>query len=472
MQLQTKNSIRRNIIGPQPGPQTMFLSTSADICIYGGEAGGGKSFGLLLEPLRHINNKRFGSLCFRRESGQITNEGGLWDTARELYTPFVKNPDRDFVASPKHTVRFKSGAKHTFSHLQLERHVLQWDGSQIPLIEWDELQHFTAYQWWYMFSRNRSTCGVKPYMRATCMPDPDSFLLEFLKWYINQETGYPIDERSGVLRYFFRDEGQIVWGNSYEELHDKYPSALVKSFTFIRATLDDNQELLKKDPSYKANIAALLPYERKRLGGNWFARPTAGELFKYEYFTIREEVPEMRFTTRYWDRAATEPNEKNPDPDYTAGVKLGIDYHDRVWILDVIRGRWSPGDVDSTVKRASLADTRECIPGLEQEPGASGKAEVASYAEWFDDNYFDYYIVPKTKNKLTCWKPAARYARNQGFMIVKAPWNKDFLTELTGLTDGTQSGHDDQGDGFAGAYTRCEQEIISGGGVHASPDLL
>lgn len=44
------------VLAPQKGPQEMFLATSADICIYGGAAGGGKTFGLLLEPLRYMNN--------------------------------------------------------------------------------------------------------------------------------------------------------------------------------------------------------------------------------------------------------------------------------------------------------------------------------------------------------------------------------------------------------------------------------
>ncbi len=45
------------VIAPQPGPQTRFLRTSADIAIYGGAAGGGKSWALLLEPLRHRLNR-------------------------------------------------------------------------------------------------------------------------------------------------------------------------------------------------------------------------------------------------------------------------------------------------------------------------------------------------------------------------------------------------------------------------------
>ena len=67
-------------IRPQAGKQEMFLTTCADIAIYGGAAGGGKSFGLLLEPLRHVtNNPEFYTVAFRRSTTQIRNPGGLWD---------------------------------------------------------------------------------------------------------------------------------------------------------------------------------------------------------------------------------------------------------------------------------------------------------------------------------------------------------------------------------------------------------
>ena len=95
------------IIGPQPGPQERFLASPADIVIYGGAAGGGKSYGLLLEALRHVNNSKFGAVIFRRNANQITSEGGLWDTSMQIYPYAGGKPSQ----SPRPTWKFPSGGK-------------------------------------------------------------------------------------------------------------------------------------------------------------------------------------------------------------------------------------------------------------------------------------------------------------------------------------------------------------------------
>ena len=66
--------LSRPTIAAQPGPQTAFLQSPADICIYGGAAGGGKTVGLILEPLRHATRvANFSAVFFRRKTPQITN---------------------------------------------------------------------------------------------------------------------------------------------------------------------------------------------------------------------------------------------------------------------------------------------------------------------------------------------------------------------------------------------------------------
>ena len=258
------------------------MSTPADIAIYGGAAGSGKSFAMLLEPLRHISNPNFGAVVFRRTSVQVRNEGGLWDETKLIY-PDAGGKSHDYDLWWK----FPSGASISFAHLEHEKNALDWQGSQICLIEFDELTHFTSSQFWYLLSRNRSNCGVRPYVRASCNPDCDSWVATFIEWWINPDTGYPIAERSGVLRWFIRLGEKIIWADKPEELAS-YVNPMTnepippKSVTFIPASLADNQILAESDPGYMANLMALPLVERERLlYGNWKVR-WQGE----QFFTI------------------------------------------------------------------------------------------------------------------------------------------------------------------------------------------
>lgn len=250
---------------PHPGPQARFLASTADIAIYGGAAGGGKSFALLLDPLRYVHVPGFQAAIFRRTTEQTRQSGGLWDESCGLYSA-VGGVGRE------HTLdwRWPGGGTIRFEQLQHEQTKHEYQGAQIAYLAFDELTHFSESQFFYMLSRNRSVCGVKPQIRATTNPDATSWVAKFISWWIDPSTGLPIPERSGVKRWFVRVSEEIVWSDEPGTLIDKYPGCAPKSVTFIFANLSDNKTLEKNDPSYRANLLALPRIERERLlGGNW-----------------------------------------------------------------------------------------------------------------------------------------------------------------------------------------------------------
>ncbi|HET8688147.1 MAG TPA: terminase family protein, partial [Methanosarcina sp.] len=273
-------------IRPQP-KQEQFLSTPSDIAIYGGSAGGGKSFSLLLEPLRHVTtNPEFYAVVFRRTTTQIRNPGGLWDESAKLYPLAGGQPVQTILEW-----KWPKGGRVKMAHLEHEKTVYDWQGSQIPMLGFDEITHFTESQFFYMLSRNRSMCGVQPYVRATCNPDADSWVANFISWWIDH-NGYAIPERSGQLRWFVRVNGEIKWADTKEEciklhgfanLEPNDPAQVKpKSVTFISARLEDNKALMEADPGYMSNLLALdIVSQARLLGGNWKIRWDTGmEIFK------------------------------------------------------------------------------------------------------------------------------------------------------------------------------------------------
>lgn len=433
-------------IRPQPGPQERFLASPADIVVYGGAAGGGKTLGLLLEAMRHVGNAQYGAVLFRRTTPQITNQGGMWDASSALYILAGAEPKES-----THEWLFPSGARIKMAHLEYEKNRLDWQGSEVPMFGFDELSHFTAQQFWYMLSRNRSTCGIRPYIRATTNPDPDSFVADLISWWIDQETGFAIPGRGGVIRWFVRESDKVIWGDSKEELRKGRPDRDPKSFTFIPSSVYDNQILLQKDPGYLANLKALPYVERARLlDGNWKVRPAAGDYFKKEFFEVVDALPASRTQVRYWDRAGTERKEgesKGKGPDWTVGVKMSRDGRGVFYVEDVVRFQGAPLEVESSIKNTASLDGRGCYIGIEQDPGQAGKAE----AEYQVRNLAGYQVsaFPVSKNKILRASPFSSQVQAGNVKILRAPWNRDYLNELENFPEGD---HDDQVDASSGAF--------------------
>ena len=100
----------------------------------------------------------------------------------------------------------------------------------------------------------------------SCNPDRDTWLFDFLQWWINPNTGLPIKERSGVMRHFLMDGSNFEWHDQPIYEGDR---CLTTSATFIGATLADNTALEQSDPNYRRRLEQLDPAERERfLNGN------------------------------------------------------------------------------------------------------------------------------------------------------------------------------------------------------------
>jgi predicted phage terminase large subunit-like protein len=442
-------------IGPQPGPQYDFLASPADVVFYGGAAGGGKSYSLLLEPLRHIHNQNFRAVIFRRTYPQITNPEGLWDTAGKLYPLLGADSNQAELLW-----KFPSGARIEFAHMQHAKNRFDWQGSGLAFMGWDELPHFERAQFMYMFSRSRSMSGVRPYIRATMNPVPPEdetggWIHEFVGWYIDKD-GWAVPERCGLLRWFVVVDDTLRWADTADELRQDYPALEPKSFTFIKSSVYDNQVLLKQNPEYLANLMALPLVERERLlgdpdrGGNWLVKPTAGKVFNRGWFGIVDAVPAapngFPKSVRFWDLAASEKKLAKEDPDYTAGVLMQR-VGDLYYVLDCIEEREGPAAIDDLLLNTASQDGKSVAVRWEMEGGASGKRDNRHIAGRLAG--YDARGIRPQGDKLTRARALSAQALAGNVKLLRGPWNGRWLTHMHGQPD---LAHDDIMDASSGAF--------------------
>jgi len=375
----------------------------------------------------------------------------LWSEAGKLYPLLNGVPN-----SQEHSYKFPYGAKITFAHMQYDGDKYSWKSAQIPLIEFDQLEMFTASQFFYMFSRNRSTCGVRPYIRASANPEP-GWLADFLDWWIDDD-GWAIPERSGVIRWMVRENDSIFWGDSQDALQAAHPNSTPKSVTFILSTIYDNQIGMEKDPGYLANLQALDNIERQRLlgdgtrGGNWKVRPAAGKVFNKAWFEIVDAVPAGGRELRFWDLAATEKKRA----DFTASCKGKI-VDKIVYIIDATADQINPVSTNNAIKNTAGQDGVSCAVRWEQEGGASGKRDTYSIVTMLT-GYDAQGILPQG-DKITRAKPLGAQALAGNVKLLRGSWNERWLNHMH-AQDGNPKTHDDEMDAASGCYNELIKNTV------------
>lgn len=418
---------------PHQGPQEMFHRSQAFECLYGGQAGGGKSDSLLMEGLRHVDKRSYSAIYFRRTFPEL--EQRAIPRSREILTGQANYNDN------KKRWTFPSGAVYGFGHLQHESDKYNYQSAEFAYIAFDELTHFTESQYLYLFSRARSSAGLPVRIRAATNPGGEGHEWVKRRWLPWLGSDEELQKASlpravaGQVLYFKRVDDVDILTDQDD------PDGLSRSF--IPASVFDNPALMQTDPHYIQRLQSLPLIERKRLlEGDWGITP-AGNVFKREWFQIALTAPAGLRVVRYWDLAAS----TKTSADYTVGAKVGVSADGRWYILDITRGRWAWPDARRIIISTAQMDGPACPQIIE---------DVAFQRAAFDDlirqpELAGHQIKKQSPNgdKLNRALVWSSKAEGGVLWLVQSAWNMDFINEAVSFS-GDGKTHDDQVDGVSG----------------------
>ena len=331
--------------------------------------------------------------------------------------------------------------------------------------EWEQLE--------YMMSRLRSESKHFSRMVMSCNPDPDHELRKIVAWYLD-EKGYPIPERDGVVRYFVRQDGDFIWGETREELDEAYGKNKALSFTFVSARIYDNPPMMESNPEYVSFLEGLNEVDKAQLlHGCWDARAKGANYFERDWLVSVDSYPHSASMARAYDLAATERSQVEKSPDATVGIKMVKDRDGYFYLVGdyckdfvddklEVKGRLCKrvGERDQIIAKQCEHDGDKTILVLPVDPGAAGKQVYNEMAKKFGG--LGYRVkkdpIPTNKDKVTRFIPFADAAENGLIRIVKNSFDKttyDFIMKELESFDGersTSTRKDDFVDAIATAY--------------------
>ena len=275
-----QDEVRQEVLfKPNPGPQTEFLAAPEREVLYGGAAGGGKTFSLIVDPLRYCNNSNMNGLILRRTNDELRE---IIHKSQELYPKAF--PGAKWMEK-KSQWTFPSGARIWMTYLEQEKDVLRYQGQAFTYIGFDELtQYPTSYAWDYLRSRLRTADTSLPvYMRGTTNPGGPGH-----QW-VKKMFIDPAPENKA----FWATD--ITTGETlkYPKGHSKENEPLFKR-RFIPAKLVDNPFLYEQG-DYEAMLLSLPETQRRQLlEGSWdVAEGAAFAEFDRRFHTIEPfQIPD------------------------------------------------------------------------------------------------------------------------------------------------------------------------------------
>lgn len=432
-----------------------------------------KTYGGLLRHLRYVNSPHYVGYVIRKNETILRAAGGAFDEARALYKAF--DPKCKVTEKPMR-VKFPSGAQVFFAGAEDEKAMEKYRGLNLTGVMVDEGTQLSERQIWFLISRlrNGKDPSIMPNIWITCNPDPDSYLFEWVKWYLYPKghplAGRPDKDKNGLKRYFVSTPEGLVWSESEEELVKNYPHLFTQgtrplSFRFIGGTIYDNPPLLKNSPEYLNNLLQQKDrvVKERELYGNWFARKDTSTYFDRNKCEIVDTLPMEGCIKRVrsWDFAYTLPSETNPNPDYTCGVRMSKYSDGYFYVEDMYMNRVSAGELIDVVATTAHKDSRmfgRVEVTIPQDPAGGVYTARDQSNRLKERGVHPIPLKVGNKGKLQRFLPFSAAAMNEQVRIVRGDWNDAFFHQLEAF-DGTGTGviHDDAVDAVADAYRRVAE---------------
>lgn len=323
--------------------QEWFLRHNDFEVFFGGAAGPGKSWGLLMAALQYADVPGYHALLVRPTLTEFEQQGGLI----EVSTKWLAGSGA-FWNGTKRQWSFPGGSTLRFGYLRTLAHLSHYPGGGISFLGFDELTLFQERLYLAMFRLLR------------------------------QPLGGPLDDVPVRVRAA-SNPGNVghVWVKSrFIDPEFREPGAV-----FVRGTIHDNPHL--DYDTYLQTLAHLHPIDRMRLiGGDWDVSEEGGKFKRQDFILEGDDRWTPRApsrSVRYWDLAASEPTDGNPDPDWTVGLLLEVDRHGTFTVADVRAARVNDTDVEKLVRATAEEDGRAVDVFIEQDPGQAGKAQLSNY---------------------------------------------------------------------------------------------
>lgn len=241
---------------PLPGPQTQAYLSNADVLLYGGQAGGGKSF--LLMGLSSQEHRR--SIIFRREAGQTD---GLEEAGKQIFgSDGFNGTDLEWSFADGRSVKL-AGMKEPGDW---NKHA----GRERDFLGFDEAGEFLREQVASLLAWNRGPAGQRCRIVLASNPPRTAEGAWMIEWFAPWLDETSLDTaKPGELRYAAMVDGKPVWQGGPEDVDIDGERYKPLSFTFIPASLADNP--FRDTPEYRAKLNSLPEPLRSQLLKGIFA---------------------------------------------------------------------------------------------------------------------------------------------------------------------------------------------------------